>query len=179
MEKLPPIRRIVTGQDAAGVSVISQDRSAPSFVIQGVPGTTFHEVWNTQGTPALLGAIPDPAGGSPQLAPPSRGSRIRFVDIPPDSVQTAISAEQAAAAFAAIGAPHAVDGGANSRHRLMHKTQTLDYGIVIAGEIWLVLDDAEVKLTAGDVVIQRGTNHAWSNRTESMVRMAFILLDAS
>jgi quercetin dioxygenase-like cupin family protein len=59
----------------------------------------------------------------------------------------------------------------------MHRTETLDYGIVTEGEVWLVLDDEEVHLTRGDVVVQRGTNHAWSNRTEAMARMVFILLD--
>ena len=59
----------------------------------------------------------------------------------------------------------------------MHRTETIDYGILLAGELWLVLDEGETKLTPGDVVIQRGTNHAWSNRTNETARMVFILLD--
>lgn len=68
-------------------------------------------------------------------------------------------------------------GKADSKHKLMHRTETLDYGIVTEGEVWLVLDDGEVHLKRGDIVVQRGTNHAWSNRSEQMARMVFILLD--
>ena len=83
--------------------------------------------------------------------------------------------EEAAAAFAAIGASdaHALDGP----HALMHRTETVDYGIVLSGEVWLVVDDGETRLGPGDVVVQRGTNHAWSNRTEETARMAFVLVD--
>lgn len=92
-------------------------------------------------------------------------------------MQNQVSAEEAAAAFAEIGESRAGTGQANSRHKLMHRTETLDYGIVTEGEVWLVLDEEEVHLKRGDVVVQRGTNHAWSNRTEAMARMVFILLD--
>ena len=85
--------------------------------------------------------------------------------------------DDAAAAFAEIGQAHAGTGNTESRHKLMHRTQTLDYGIVTEGEVWLVLDEEEVHLKRGDVVVQRGTNHAWSNRTDAMARMVFILLD--
>ena len=105
------------------------------------------------------------------------GSVIRVVDIPPDSVQNQVSAEDAAAAFAEIGEASAGTGKADSKHKLMHRTETLDYGIVTEGEVWLVLDDGEVHLKRGDIVVQRGTNHAWSNRSEQMARMVFILLD--
>jgi predicted type IV restriction endonuclease len=97
--------------------------------------------------------------------------------MPPDSIQNQISADDAAAAFAEIGQAHAGTGKADSKHRLMHRTETLDYGIVTEGEIWLVMDEGEIHLKRGDVVVQRGTNHAWSNRTDAMARMVFILLD--
>jgi hypothetical protein len=180
MNALPPVRRIVTGHDADGRSVVVLQGAPPSFALQAVPGTVFHEIWRTAGIPMLTREEPDPALGPLQLAPPPAGSRIRVVDIPPDSVQNAISADQAAAAFAEIGAAHAGTGAEDgTRHRLMHKTETVDYGILVAGELWLVLDESEVRLRVGDVVVQRGTNHAWSNRTETMARMVFILLDAS
>jgi uncharacterized cupin superfamily protein len=102
---------------------------------------------------------------------------IRVVDIPPDSVQNQVSAEDAAAAFAEIGQAHAGTGQPDSKHKLMHRTETLDYGVVTEGEVWLVLDGEEVQLKRGDIVVQRGTNHAWSNRTEQMARMLFVLLD--
>jgi uncharacterized cupin superfamily protein len=62
-------------------------------------------------------------------------------------------------------------------HKLMHRTETIDYGILISGELWLIVDEGETKLNVGDVVIQRGTNHAWANRSNEIARMAFILLD--
>jgi hypothetical protein len=91
--------------------------------------------------------------------------------------QNQVSAADAAAAFAEIGQAHAGTGKSDSRHKLMHRTETLDYGIVTEGEVWLVLDGEDVQLKRGDIVVQRGTNHAWSNRTEQMARMVFILLD--
>ena len=76
-----------------------------------------------------------------------------------------------------MGAAGATTQKADSPHKLMHRTETIDYGILVAGELWLVMDEGETKLNVGDVVIQRGTNHAWSNRTNEIARMVFILLD--
>lgn len=142
-----------------------------------MPGTVFHELWNSSASPAVLDNGGDPTDKPLQLSPDPHGSVIRVVDIPPDSMQNQISAVDAAAVFAEMGQSEAGTGDASARHRLMHSTETFDYGIVTEGEVWLVLDDQEVQLKRGDVVVQRGTNHAWSNRTEAMARMVFILLD--
>ncbi|MDE1164858.1 MAG: cupin domain-containing protein [Pseudomonas sp.] len=175
---LPTFKRIVTGHTADGRATISHCGATPNtFALQAVPGTVFHEIWNTNATPAPIDNADDPTARPLQLSPGPMGSVIRVVDIPPDSVQNAISAEDAAAAFAEIGQAHAGTGTPDSRHKLMHRTETVDYGIVTEGEVWLVVDDQEVHLRRGDVVVQRGTQHAWSNRTESMARMVFILLD--
>jgi hypothetical protein len=177
-DPLPAVRRVVTGHDDAGRATIVTDGAPPTVVcIEAVPGTVFHEIWSTRETPAAIDTGPDPTLGPLELAPPPGGTRIRIVDIPPDSVQNAVSPEDAAAAFAAIGAEHAHD--LEGLHALMHRTETVDYGIVLAGEIWLVVDEGETRLGPGDVVIQRGTNHAWSNRTEQTARMAFVLVDGS
>ena len=148
---------------------------ATSVSLDAVPGTVFHEIWSTSSVPAEIDNGPDPTLGALQLAPPEGGTRVRIVDIPPDTVQNAIAPEDAAAAFAAIGATHAHALG--GPHALMHRTETVDYGIVLAGEVWLVVDDGEARLRPGDVVVQRGTNHAWSNRTDETARMAFVLVD--
>jgi hypothetical protein len=178
MQSLPAFKRVVTGHDAQGQAAVASSGPTPNnFPLKAVPGTVFYEVWNSIGSPALLDNADDPTAKALQLSPSALGSLIRVVDIPPDSVQNQVSAEDAAAAFAEIGEAHAGTGKADSRHKLMHRTETLDYGIVTEGEVWLVLDQEEVHLTRGDVVVQRGTNHAWSNRTESMARMVFILLD--
>ncbi len=172
---LPPVRRVVTGHDGDGRAVIAVDGASPSIAIESVPGTVFHELWSTSSVPAEIDNCPDPAVGPLQLAPPAGGTRIRIVDVPPDTVQNTIAPEAAAAAFDAIGATHAhtLDGP----HALMHRTETVDYGILLSGEIWLVVDDGEARLLPGDVVVQRGTNHAWSNRTDETARMAFVLVD--
>ncbi|WPP02063.1 cupin domain-containing protein [Pseudomonas sp. HR96] len=178
MHSLPGFKRVVTGHSAQGRSLIVHRAAAPNtFALQAVPGTLFHEIWNTDASPAPIDNGADPTARALCLSPAALGSLIRVVDIPPDSVQNHISAEDAAAAFAEIGQAQAGTGHADSRHKLMHRTETVDYGIVTEGEVWLVLDDDEVQLGRGDIVVQRGTNHAWSNRTEQMARMVFILLD--
>lgn len=178
MQQLPGFKRIVTGHNAEGLAVIASAGATPNnFPLKAVPGTVFYEVWNSATSPAPLDNSDDPTTQSLQLSPEPLGSVIRVVDIPPDSVQNQVSAEDAAAAFAEIGQSHAGTGNAQSRHKLMHRTETLDYGVVTEGEVWLVLDEEEVHLKRGDIVVQRGTNHAWSNRTEHIARMVFILLD--
>ncbi|MFY0727220.1 cupin domain-containing protein [Pseudomonas sp. NFX15] len=178
MHALPEFKRVVTGHDAQGQAVIASCGPTPNvFPLLAVPGTVFYELWNSSASPAPLDNGADPSDQPLQLSPKPQGSVIRVVDIPPDSVQNTVSDENAAAVFAEIGESHAGTGQANARHKLMHRTETLDYGIVTEGEVWLVLDEEEVHLRRGDVVVQRGTNHAWSNRTEAMARMVFILLD--
>ena len=175
---LPPLRRVVTGHDDRGRAVVALDGAPPNaFELKAVPGTVFHEIWSTDSSPARIDNGPDPTLKPLQLHPSPQGSLIRVTDIPPDAVQNQVSAEEAAAAFEEIGASYAGTATADSPHRMLHRTETIDYGIVLSGEVWLVLDQGEVRLGAGDVVVQRGTNHAWSNRTEETARMAFILLD--
>jgi quercetin dioxygenase-like cupin family protein len=175
---LPPFKRVVTGHNADGRAVISwSGEPAVRVELKSSPGTVFYEIWKSFSSPALIDNAPDPTPGPLQLHPAPLGSNIRVVDIPPDSKRNASSATVGAAQFAELGAAHASTGAPGAKHKFMHRTETLDYGIVLAGEVWLVLDEDEIRLQPGDIVVQRGTNHAWSNRTEDMVRMAFILLD--
>lgn len=88
-----------------------------------------------------------------------------------------MSVEEARGAFAALGNEGASTFGRGGRHPLMHRTETIDYAIVLSGEITMLLDDDEVHLKAGDVLVQCGTNHAWSNRSNDMCEVAFILVD--
>lgn len=175
-----PMKRVVTGHDANGKAVVlSQDAPAKIAHIDAIPGTYFYEVWKTEQMPVgLVDEVVDPTLKELQLRPTPCGSVIRFVDMPPD---TADYLEHGAAAmgqaFSQIGDTHASTVKKGSPHPLMHRTESIDYGIVIEGEITLVLDDSEVTLKPGDVVVQRGTNHAWSNRGSVPCRMAFILLD--
>lgn len=176
---LPPIHRIVTGHDAQGRAVVASQGPLPTVVeLQAIPGTVFHEVWATSGSPAPVDNGPDPTPGVLKLPPPPGGTRIRFVDIPPDTADfLARGAERMHAAFAQIGDTAASTVKADSPHPLMHRTETVDYGVVIDGELTLVLDTGEVALKPGSVVVQRGTNHAWANRSNRPCRMLFVLVD--
>jgi uncharacterized cupin superfamily protein len=90
-----------------------------------------------------------------------------------------MSAEEARSHFEEIGAADAAShtGDANSRHAFMHRTETIDYGIILQGEITLLMDEGETIVRAGDVIVQRGTNHGWANRSYANCRIAFVLID--
>jgi mannose-6-phosphate isomerase-like protein (cupin superfamily) len=175
----PPIRRVVTGHDSRGDAIIAQEGPLPTVIeLTHIPGTVFHEVWSTEGSPARVGNQPDPSVAPLSLPPPKQGARIRFVDIPPDTEEfLQRGASKMHAAFEELGdaAASTVKGG--SPHPLMHRTESIDYGVVMSGEMTLVLDRGETLLKAGDVVVQRGTNHAWANRSGKPCRMLFVLVD--
>lgn len=176
---LPPIHRVVTGHDTSGRAVVASDGPLATVVeLTAIPGTIFHEVWSTTGVPAPVDNGGDPTVGPLMLPPPKWGTRIRFVDIPPDTAEfLAHGAQRMAEAFTEIGDAAASTVNEASPHPLMHRTESIDYGIVIEGEMTLVLDAAEVALKPGSVVVQRGTNHAWANRSGKPCRMLFVLLD--
>ena len=176
---MKPIRRVVTGHDSRGGAIIALDGPLPTVVeLAHIPGTVFHEVWSTDGSPAPVGNGPDPSLGPLRLPPPKLGTRIRFVDIPPDTEEfLRQGAARMRDAFEEIGDAAASTAKADSPHPLMHRTESIDYGVVISGEMTLVLDRGETLLKAGDVVVQRGTNHAWANRSGRPCRMLFVLVD--
>ncbi|WP_233804878.1 cupin domain-containing protein [Paraburkholderia sp. HP33-1] len=175
------IRRVVTGHDANGQAVVVSDGALPNVAqIAAIPGTVFHEVWSTSATPARLDNGADPTVGALMLPPPKQGTRMRFVDIPPDTAEfLAHGAARMHDAFSQIGDAEASTVSTDSPHPLMHRTESIDYGVVIEGEMTLVLDAAEVALAPGSVVIQRGTNHAWANRSGRPCRMLFVLVDGA
>ena len=175
-----PFRRIVTGHDPAGRAVIQSDALPVRVQKLGRDGPTFYEIWNTRETPARI----DRGSGEPQedrltLAPPRHGTRIRVLDIPPETeALSRMDPASARAHFAEIGAADAsTHQGAASRHPMMHRTESVDYGIVLEGEITLLVDEGETIVRAGDIVVQRGTNHGWANRSGRNCRIAFMLID--
>jgi hypothetical protein len=177
----PRIRRIVTGHDDQGKSVILSDGPAPRVFTLDGRGSAFVELWTTRATPAPI----DRASGEPpeagiHLRPPANGTRLRVVDFPPEDegVLAQLTPEAVRAAFTALNAADAIPEGP-SPHPLMHCHETVDYGLVLDGELVLILDGSETLLRAGDVVIQRGTSHAWANRSGRPARMAFILIDGA
>ncbi len=178
-------RRIVTGHDSTGKSIVAIDTMMKPTIEKPELGVAFYEVWNTSGSPVSVDNSKDPTDRPLQIEPPEKGSIIRFVDFGPKQAVTAsvppMSREMAQAAFALVGSAHASTWKPGSPHPMMHRTESVDYGIVVHGEIVLVLDDgSRTHLKAGDVVVQRGTDHAWENPSETNpARMAFILLDGA
>ena len=175
----PPIHRVVTGHDTQGKSIIASNGTLPTIMeIAAIPGTIFHEVWSTSGAPAPVDNGADPSFGPLMLPPPKHGTRLRFVDIPPDTEEfLAHGANVMKQAFTQIGNAKASTVKEDSPHPLMHRTESVDYGVVIEGEMTLVLDSESVLLKPGSVVVQRGTNHAWANRSGKPCRMLFVLID--
>jgi quercetin dioxygenase-like cupin family protein len=136
--------------------VTGHDADGRSVFLSDGPAPQFHdrqmfvEIWNTAGAPASItaGERREPNLRALQLSPPENGTIIRTVDMPPG-------------------------------HRsAMHRTETIDYGIVLQGQVYLVLEDSETLLQPGDIVVQRGTNHAWDNRSDTPARMVFVLIHA-
>jgi Cupin domain len=175
------IRRVVTGHDQSGRAIVVSD-AAPPHVTRPPqqPGLAFHELWSTRACPSEVSATEsEPTDLHRDTAPPANGTVIRIVDIPPEGGQGPdFDKEAARALFAEVGLAENAEHTIPGRHPLMHRTASIDYGVVLDGEIVLLLDDEEVPLKTGDVVIQRGTIHAWANRSDRITRMLFVLTDA-
>jgi mannose-6-phosphate isomerase-like protein (cupin superfamily) len=174
------VRRVVTGHDANGRAVVLSDGPVPVVHSNPLrPGQISHEVWKTSAMPVPIAAQePEPTTGPRRLHPVRMGTTFRISEVPPESEAVrGMTPEQARAAFRASGAEEASTWGRGGRHPLMHRTETVDYAVVLEGEITLILDEGEVNLQAGDVVIQRGTNHAWSNRSGKVTKMLYVLID--
>jgi hypothetical protein len=170
------MRRVVTGHNAQGRSVLVMDGPSPHVLeLAGMPGLALTNLWVTDGAPADNSGQADGAARPVVLEPPPSGTIFRVVDFPPD--RDVMGKMDRAKAFSAMGAHGAMDPSA-SRHPGMHNTHTVDYALVLDGEIWALMDEGETLLKAGDCLIQRGTNHAWSNRSDRACRVAFILIDA-
>ena len=242
-----PIRRVVTGHDAAGRSVFITDAPAPHVYNRAPGSAVVTELWETRAMPADNSGNDEVTDHPFRLAPPRNGSVFRIVEYPPDkerlpalaseasgqrgnsilrapdtrpepgsSARAALASEASgqrgnsivrahsaskdareraddtrpepgSSARAALerqrasvddGSGHAFDRG-SPRHPGFHKTSSVDYAIVLSGQIYALMDEGEVLLRAGDVLVQRGTNHAWSNRSSEPARLAFVLIDAT
>jgi quercetin dioxygenase-like cupin family protein len=146
----PAIRRVVTGHDAQQTAKAIMDGPAANAKYPSA-GTVSTLIWCTDRTPADIAVgekVEDMGARILGTAPPVHGSRFAVIDFPPGN------------------------------HGRMHRTETIDYVIVLSGEIDMDMDDSTVKLKAGDVMVQRGTNHAWFNRGSERARVAFVLIDA-
>ncbi|WP_223433287.1 cupin domain-containing protein [Pseudomonas sp. GL-B-26] len=174
------IRRIVTGHDEQGNSVFVSDDFAPraqSFA--SIPGHAMAQLWTTPAQPTRLENERDPTLDRASLIPPQGGTSIAMFDFPPDTVmQNPVDGVQA---FGELSA--ALPGLIESfepDHPGMHTTATIDYGIILEGEMWLELDNGQSRLVkAGDIVIQNGTRHAWRNKSERIARALFVMIGVS
>ena len=177
MAKQPaPVRRVLTGIDAAGRARIIEDDLAKAVkTIAARPGYRVTNLWATHGSPAPIGD-PDRVGEVSGVLPPKNGTVVRIIDYPPEPKDATERERMARASFATLfpDAAHHPEGGP---HPGMHETETVDYALVMSGEIFAIMDEGETLLKAGDVLIQRGTNHAWSNRSDEYCRIAFVLID--
>ena len=173
-----PIRRVVTGHNAEGKSIFIMDGQAPRVFSRGTGSATVTELWATRSAPADNRGSEDAVEATFRLPPPRHGSAFRIIEYPPDRQRlAALARERAAGDDDGSGRSAALDRG-NPRHPGFHKTNSIDYAIVLSGEIHALMDEGEVLLKAGDVLIQRGTNHAWSNRADAPAYLAFVLIDA-
>ena len=170
-----PTRRVVTGHDRAGKAVVIVDGAAPNARLRKATGLTSTLLWVTDESPADISGDADRAEREIGVAPPPRGSIFRVVDFPPAADFGSVDNE---AMKREMGIEHRAAGAASPRHGGMHRTRSVDYAVVISGEIDMLLDDSEIHLRAGDVLVQQGTNHAWVNRGNENCRVAFVLIDA-
>jgi naringenin degradation protein FdeH len=168
-------RLIVTGHDQTGQSVFLSDRT---MTVLQTPTYAVTDLWKALALPAdnSPATESDPCTVPFVVAPPSGGCVFRVVEFPPD--------RDWESKIAALGGSTAIDEtaklaeGLTARHGQMHRTRSLDFAIVLSGEIWAIMDVGERRMHAGDMLVQRGTNHAWANRSNKPCNIAFILVDA-
>lgn len=174
---LAPVRRVLTAIDREGQSYIAEDGASPAGF--ALPGSPFRSdnMWRTAAAPAPVEAG-DSITAHKGVLPPPGGTVLRVIDFP---LQTGSREEQAALAAQvfALLYPDADHHAGSERSAGMHTTDTVDYAIVLQGEIWAVMDRDETLLKAGDILVQRGTAHGWENRSADMARIAFVLIDGT
>jgi mannose-6-phosphate isomerase-like protein (cupin superfamily) len=168
-----PPRRVVTGLDSGGKARLLFDGPAPNVRLRRASGLTSTLLWVTGESPADVSGRTDKSQREIGVAPPPSGSIFRIVDFPPAAEAGPVDN---AAMIREMGVGKSPGG--EPRHAMMHRTRSVDYSVVISGEIDMLLDDSEVHLKAGDVLVQQATNHAWVNRGHETCRIAFVLIDA-
>ncbi len=171
------MRRIITGHNDSGKSVISIDGPPARSIGEDAGG--LYEIWNTDGGGFDTSSKNDRADIDIVLSPVRKGTKFRYFQINPipEGVPQEVIEAATAEAFEKIGAAHhRVD---TSRNAAMHETDTIDYIILLKGDVTLILDEEEVTLKPHDVVVQRGTNHAWVNNGSEPALLIAVLIDSS
>lgn len=176
MATSPPIRRIVTVHNADGRSCFEQDGASPvQKTVPERPGYRVTNLWRT--SPEGTVRTPDSIIEHQGVLPPAGGTVLRIIEWPAEPQDPAELRRMMDKTFAAMypDAQREVKAG---EHPGMHTTDTVDYAIMLEGEIVAIMDEGETVMRAGDVLIQRGTAHAWANRSGKPAKMAFVLVDA-
>jgi mannose-6-phosphate isomerase-like protein (cupin superfamily) len=173
------VRRVVTGHSGAKSVIVSDGRTRKEHDYVNVPGMSSALLWSTGTTPQVPHGGPDPISEQSQYVPAPGETRLLLVTFPPDSVMMSESFNPAAAGQEYMSHMPELAQTFELDSPGMHTTDTVDYGIVLEGEVWLELDDGrQVHLEQHDVVIQNGTRHAWRNKSDKPVKMAFVLIGA-
>ncbi len=170
-----PVRRVIVGHDQQGKAIAQFDGPAmPKARSPG--GNAVLNLWVTGEFPVDLNGSSDKSERKVGVPPPSNGTIFRIVDFPPAGKSSAVSHEEHVKTLTAMGIDPATQGYA--RHPNTHRTKSIDYAIILDGEIDMLMDESELHLKAGDVLVQQGTNHAWVNNSGKVCRVAFVLIDA-
>ncbi len=172
------LRRVVTAHDETGKAIVLFDSDNPHKVVRQPTGLVSQLAWVTDRSPADMKGSQDRAAVKVGIAPPANGTVFRIVDFPPAGDEVAKLDPEFTAKMVGGGHAPAPSKARPPRHPFMHRTKSVDYAIIMSGEIDMLLDDSEVHLKAGDLVVQQGTNHAWVNRGKTTCRIAFVLVDA-
>jgi hypothetical protein len=168
------VRRIVTGHDQDGIAIVVKDGTIDP--VTRAAGVASALLWVTDETPADISGSGDRAARSIGVPPPANGSILRIVDFPP--VNGEIKVDNAAFTSEMGLGSQQRRKGRYTDHPFMHRTKSVDYAIVLEGEIDMLLDDSKIHMKAGDILVQQGTNHAWVNNGKTVCRIAFVLIDA-
>lgn len=175
------VRRIVTGHGPSGKSIFVSDAATPrSTAFKHVPGFVTSLVWETSPNASVPAAAGDPSVTAPSWVPVPGGTNLMFVTFPPDSVMMNPGFDPAAAGGEYMQVLPGLAECFEMDHPGMHTTDSVDYGVLIDGELHLELDDGAIrKLAPHDVVIQNGTRHAWRNQSDKPATMLFVLVGAA
>jgi mannose-6-phosphate isomerase-like protein (cupin superfamily) len=176
MHDMPPLRRIVAGHNTDGRSFFEQDGPSPAQkTVAERPGYRVTNPWRT--SPGLDARAPDSIANHQGVLPPAGGTVVRIIEWPAEPEDPAELRRLMDKTFAAMY-PDAHRDVKPGEHPGMHTTDTVDYAIVLEGEIVAIMEEDETVMHQGDVLIQRGTSHAWANRSGKPVKVAFILVSA-
>ncbi len=175
------MKRVVTGYNQSGKSVFVSEGPTPRVVtFENLPGFKFEELWSTGPTPSVPTATEDPTLSMSSFVPAPGETLFRFVTFPPDEQvqKTLASADPEAIAMEAVTKIPGLAETLEDDLR-MHTTDTVDYGVVVSGDIWLELDDGkEAHLETGDTYVQNGTRHGWSNQSSEPCVVAVVMVGA-